>query len=110
MKSPRRAFRPELERETAAACEALAAQVLDPVRIKSELTKVAEAGLRVCIVQTDRPVDLRHTAAAKALLAWLKAEKLQVEWFRRTDPKRVHAVAQDFWDLAISWGTKANID
>lgn len=103
VRSPRRAFRPELERETAAACETIAAEILDPVRIKSELLKAAQNGFQACFIQTDRPVDLRSSSAAKSLLAWLAGENLDAEWMRRTDPKRVHAATPDFWDLIISW-------
>ena len=103
MKSPRQAFRPSLVEGTIKAREALAAQTYDSVLVKAALSAEAAKGFASCVISTAEPVDLRATAAAKAIEAWLARERLQTSWSRRPDPARSYDLASGFWDLVITW-------
>jgi hypothetical protein len=103
MKSPRLPLRDALERFTREALEQLAADLFDPNRVKKKLSERAATGYRSLTIGPEQPFDLRHTAQAKRLEAFLKSERLAFRWRSRTGlsegEEDIHL------DLVISWLT-----
>lgn len=103
MKSPRQPFRPALVSAMKDAREALAAEVYASAAVKQALSVEAGLGLSGGVITTPIAVDLRETAAAKALITWLSKEGLRADWMRRGDPQKAHTMMADYWDLVVSW-------
>ena len=85
------------------AREALAAEVYASASVKQALSVNAGAGLSGGVITTPIAVDLRDTAAARALMTWLNKEGLRGDWMRRGDPQKAHTMMADYWDLVVSW-------
>lgn len=103
MKSPRQPFRPMLVADTAAAREKLADEVYASAIVKTALSTEAGKGLTSAAILTPYAVDLKTTAAASKLVAWLQEQGFRTEWSGRTDPQAGHVYASRFWDLLVSW-------
>lgn len=64
-------------------------------------SKAALAGYPGCVIKPPAPLNLRDTAAAKSLEAWLLGQKLQANWVTGRDaPDGV-----DYPRLEITWNT-----
>jgi hypothetical protein len=65
--------------------EALASEVYGLDAVREACTKAAAEGFSGCLVKPPRPVNLKGTAAVKALEAWLKMQGVAFTWGIRRD-------------------------
>ena len=93
---------PELIEKTREARERAAAEAFDLAKVRAAIMAAGKDGFTVCAVGPTLPLNLKETAAAKVLIAWLHGEGFQHAWEQRfvANPR---PGGETVFDLLVSW-------
>lgn len=95
----------KLKALAAQAREDLAARLLAPDVVLTQMAEVAAAGGNLLRLNLDVPADLRGTAAAKHLVALLMREGFAVTWEARLVSGKTTVTGADItaFDIVVVW-------
>lgn len=94
-------FLATIRAETVRAREAVALSVYDQESVRVAISKASGEGFNEVCVISPRPLDLRATPAAGALIKYLNDCGFRVEWLARNVDQ--NGVRLTTYDLHIAW-------